>query len=293
MIVYYSDNYVNRLSTFDTMSKAKMVYEIARNKLPSVQFRPPMPLTMTMLESNHSKQYVNAVMTGHPANYAESSGLGWTTDTWNSTIYSNGGMLAAAMSAIYYGVSGTLSSGMHHARTNCGAGFCTFNGLAITANELSSRGYGNILIIDVDAHCGGGTVQMTEHNPNIYQFDLSTSDLDFYRPDRRRQVFMSNGYDYLGQLNNMLDTICRLDKSFDICLYNAGVDPHTDCFVGGADNITAEVLSERDSMIFKWCKSMKIPVAFALAGGYTGTKMDKRSVAKLHVSTIREALSIY
>ena len=291
MKVYYSKCYINRKLDFDTVSKADTVYNITKRALPQVQFRPPMPLTATLLRTHHYDKYVNAIIDGTPIDLAESSGLEWTTDTWDSVTYSNGGVLAAANTALYDGVSGTLSSGLHHAHRGSGAGFCTFNGLAIAANEMSYRGSRNVLIIDVDAHCGGGTVSMTEDNINVYQFDLSTSALDRYEDAERRRVFMADGNDYLNQLDTMLYHIDSLGVNFGLCLYNAGVDSHECCMVGGAEGVTTEVLAERDRTVFRWCKQNKIPVAFTLAGGYAGKDLSAKALANLHMNTIREALT--
>jgi len=51
--------------------------------------------------------------------------------------------------------TGSLSSGLHHARRTHGAGFCTFNGLALaalTALEVLTAGAQRVLILNLDAH---------------------------------------------------------------------------------------------------------------------------------------------
>lgn len=72
-------------------------------------------------------------------------------------LATNGGVVAAAISALEHGTAGSLSSGLHHARRETGEGFCTFNGLAIAAREALSAGARSVLILDLDAHFGGGT----------------------------------------------------------------------------------------------------------------------------------------
>ena len=72
-------------------------------------------------------------------------------------LSSNGGAVAAGLAALEHGVAGSLSSGLHHARREKGAGFCTFNGLVIAAREALTAGARSVLILDFDAHCGGGT----------------------------------------------------------------------------------------------------------------------------------------
>ena len=70
---------------------------------------------------------------------------------------SNGGAVAAARAARAGGVAGSLSSGLHHAGRDRGAGFCTFNGLVLAARAALSEGAARVLVLDLDAHCGGGT----------------------------------------------------------------------------------------------------------------------------------------
>ena len=59
--------------------------------------------------------------------------------------------------------AGALSSGLHHASTERGNGFCTFNGLALAARALMDGGANHVLILDLDAHCEGGTYEIV-HN---------------------------------------------------------------------------------------------------------------------------------
>lgn len=71
----------------------------------------------------------------------------------------------------------SLSSGMHHARVDRGKGFCTVNSLAIGA--LCARKGGRVLVLDLDAHWGGGTAQYIKGS-GVLQVDLSTTDFDRY-----------------------------------------------------------------------------------------------------------------
>ncbi|HJQ12999.1 MAG TPA: hypothetical protein VJ840_18350, partial [Gemmatimonadaceae bacterium] len=76
---------------------------------------------------------------------------------------------------------------------------------------------------------------------------------------------------------------------FDLCIYNAGMDPHEDCSTGGLPGITTDVLAEREKIVFDWCAGRKLPIAFVLAGGYAGLKLDKASLVALHRLTLTEA----
>jgi acetoin utilization deacetylase AcuC-like enzyme len=68
------------------------------------------------------------------------------------------GMVAAAKLAVETGrTNGSISSGQHHAKYATVDGFCTFNGLALVAKRALHSGTRQVLIIDTDAHCAGGT----------------------------------------------------------------------------------------------------------------------------------------
>ena len=67
------------------------------------------------------------------------------------------------------------------------------------------------------------------------------------------------------------------------------MDPHEGCPVGGLAGITTEIIAERERMVFDWCRAQGLPVAFVLAGGYTGPALDQRGLVELHRLTIAAA----
>src|SRR5207344_3053498 len=120
-----------------------------------IELAPPQPISESHITPVHDAAYVQAVKTGEPLRLAQSQGFTWDPGLWPMVLASNGGAVAAAAAALEQGVAGSLSSGLHHARRARGSGFCTFNGLAIAAREALAAGAGAILILDLDAHCGG------------------------------------------------------------------------------------------------------------------------------------------
>jgi acetoin utilization deacetylase AcuC-like enzyme len=61
-----------------------------------------------------------------------------------------------------------LGGGMHHARRDSGSGFCLLNDIVIAARRLQSEGLiSSIWIIDVDAHKGDGTAELTYGDRSI------------------------------------------------------------------------------------------------------------------------------
>lgn len=204
-------------------------------------------------------------------------------------LASNGGAVAATGAALRDGVAGSLSSGLHHARRDRGAGFCTFNGLALAAWTARDLGANRVLILDVDAHCGDGTHALTRELEWISHVDVSVNGFDRYEPSPRQSLtIVSEASGYLGAIQEQLARLEELAR-IDLCLYNAGMDPHENCAIGGLPGITAAVLAERERLVFGWCRGRQIPIAFVLAGGYTGGRLDQAGLAALHRLTIEQA----
>jgi len=149
MKCFYDPDYVVAEHEFETTRKAGWVAEsLARRPLAGLRLVSPPPLPRDALLEVHSADYVEAIASGSPAALAGSNGFRWGERLYPSVVASNGGVVAAAREA---DVSGTLSSGLHHARRGRGCGFCTFNGLAIAARDALRRGVPSVLILDLDA----------------------------------------------------------------------------------------------------------------------------------------------
>jgi acetoin utilization deacetylase AcuC-like enzyme len=239
----------------------------------------------------HAPDYVHAIETGNPSELARSQGFSWDEGLWPMVLASNGGVVAAATTALRHGVAGSLSSGLHHARHARGAGFCTFNGLVIAAREALAAGARSVLILDLDAHCGGGTASMIVDEPRIQQIDVSVDGFDSYpSSEQARLDIVSDGSEYLPTVRQRLADAERHD--FDLCLYNAGMDPCEECATGGLPGITRQVLADREGMVFKWCANRGLPVAFVLAGGYVGPHLDQGGLVELHRLTLSWAAEV-
>ncbi len=287
--VCYTSAYVGAATAFETTRKARWVAEsLASQPIAGVELVGNDPLSVADVERVHDPAYVAAVRSGQPRALAESQGFGWDPQLWPMVLASNGGVLAAAVRAMADGVAGSLSSGLHHARRGQGAGFCTFNGLAIAALKAIDAGARRILIVDLDAHCGGGTHSLLGSHPSIRQLDVAVDSFDRYEP------VGANTLDLVGTAVDYLPTIERRlaaakDESFDLCLYNAGMDPHQDCPVGGLAGIDGALLQRREEIVFDWCRRRRLPVAFVLAGGYIGDRLDQPGLVALHRLTLAAA----
>jgi acetoin utilization deacetylase AcuC-like enzyme len=289
--VYYSAAYAGAGYAFDTTRKARWVAEsLAESPIPGVELVEPAPLTADQVAAVHDPAYVRAVQTGSPRELAESQGFRWDAGLWPMVLASNGGAVAAALAALEGGVAGSLSSGLHHARRESGAGYCTFNGLALAARAALAAGTRSVLILDLDAHCGGGTAALIADDPRLWQIDVSVRGYDDYPgADRVSLDIVKDAADYLPTIRRRLDEADRRGPDFDLCLYNAGMDPCEDCSAGGLAGVTPGTLAERERMVFGWAKNRKMPIAFMLAGGYVGPRLDERGLVNLHRFTLSAA----
>lgn len=292
MRLFYSPEYVIAAAEFDTTRKAAWVTEsLLERPVPGVELVAPTPLAAEEVAAVHDPAYVDAVLTGVPRSLAETNGFGWDPGLPAMVLTSNGGAVAACLDALAEGgVSGSLSSGLHHARRGRGEGFCTFNGLALGIRAAQRAGARRVLIVDLDAHCGGGTWELLGRDPAVEQLDVAVSGFDRYAPTGRWTLdLVSDATDYLAVIADRLQGVDRRATDYDLVLYNAGMDPYERCAVGGLDGIDATMLRERERMVFEWVRGHGWPVAFVLAGGYARDPDGRRDLVALHRATIEAA----
>ena len=291
MRLFFSPQYVLAAHSFDTTRKAAWIAESLRlAPIPGVEVLAPEALTPDQVAAVHDPAYVDAVRTGRSRGLATSMGFVWDPGLWPMVLSSNGGVVAAARAALRDGVAGSLSSGLHHARFDHGAGFCTFNGLVLAARAALDAGARRVLILDLDAHCGGGTCSLIVGDDAIRHLDVAVDRFDRYTPNaQHRLTLVEDGADYLATIAEGLASVEASASGFDLCLYNAGMDPYEGCAIGGLPGITEAILERREEMVFAWCWRQRLPVAFVLAGGYTGPGLDEDGLVALHRLTITAA----
>jgi acetoin utilization deacetylase AcuC-like enzyme len=287
--LYSSPAYTAAGYSFDSTRKPAWITESLQiDPIAGVTVVPPAPVSREEIESLHDPAYVQAIFTGTPLELAESNCFTWDSQVWTMVTAQNGGAIAAAISALNDGVSGSLSTGMHHAYRSKGKGFCTFNGLALSALAALRQGASNVLILDLDAHCGGGTHSLICDHERIWQIDVSVSNFDEHGDTPRSSVtFIKTPSRYLSFIEEEL-AACQ-GTPFGLCLYFSGMDPHEGCSFGGTPGFNDELLARREAMVFDWCRSQGIPVAYFVGGGYTGKRITQDHLVKLHRYTIAAA----
>lgn len=288
MEVFYSPAYIDTSVEFDTTRKAAAVAAVLENEpVPGVVLVAPEPATFDELVAVHDGVYLDALVSGEPAELAQSNAIGWDDRLFDAVRAAAGGVRDAALAAMRDGRSGSLSSGLHHAKAAAGDGYCVLNGLVIAARvAVDIGGARRILILDLDAHCGGGTAELIDEFDEVEQVDVSVFPFDVYdwRPDARLTI--CSGEDYLPVVERELARIPE-PGSIDLVIYNAGMDVHE--HAGGVRGIDTATIRERDGMVYRWADTNGLPVAFALAGGYVSSKLDLNGVARLHRITIDAA----
>lgn len=291
MALFYHPNTTKTAHAFDTTRKGRDIAEYLAQR--GWHIHSPTPISSQIAERYHDKDYVDAVIQGEPIDLAESQGFGWDEMMWHSVAAQCGAMVDAAYYAAEHGRAYALSAGFHHARADSGAGFCTFNGLVIATGELLRR-YADrtVVILDADAHCGGGTMSMCADWNNLIHLDIHTSSYDAYQarnPHVRKSV--TNADLYIPTLQELLVHASHQVKPGDILVYNAGMDIHEDCRIGGLQGITTEIVQQREQCVSEWARAHSLSVVACLAGGYAGGNLDHDTLIALHAMSVEILLA--
>lgn len=281
--VSYNRKYSATGYQFETTRKALLIAETLFDH-PKVELVDPsgyVEQAERLIGEVHSPEYVEAVRTGEPLGLAESQGFDWDPGIYTTAINHAAGLVAAVNEVLTSGcrVSGSLSSGLHHARRDEGSGFCTFNGLAVAAREALRLGAKRVLVLDFDAHGGGGTRSLCEAD-KVVQVDVSVSPFDLWHPttDDDYLKYVTDPTEYVAAIDEALEHASGI-TGVDLVLYNAGMDPAN-------EGVSADDLAERERLVAEWCAARNLPVVYALAGGYLWNGVSWDDLVALHRLTI-------
>ena len=210
----------------------------------------PAPATLAELYLAHERAFVDDVLACKTDN-----GFGNRSPEVAHTLpFTTGAMLAAARHVMTLGgIACAPCSGFHHAGYRIAGGYCTFNGLMVTACALRVAGAKRVAIVDCDTHYGDGTDEIIAEL-GIDWVDHYTTGRSYQRPIHAEAFF--------AELPDRL----RAMAGCDVVLYQAGADPHVDDPLGGW--LTTEQLAERDRIVFETLMAVGVPVAWNFAGGY-------------------------
>lgn len=243
-------------------------------------FSKVVPVTKEDLALVHSEAYIRGVFDGTVLNGFENN----DTAIAEACLWTVGSMLSAAREALEYPISPACSpsSGFHHAHRDYGGGYCTFNGLVVTAAKLiSERPSMNIAILDCDMHYGDGTHSILDASDRLSGNILHFTAGKHFHGDNPA----SESLEFSHWLHECIDEVNA--AGIDLVLYQAGADPHVNDPLGGF--LTTRDMYQRDLEVFK---HIRAPIAWNLAGGYQknrGKHVYTDPVLQLHEQTMGAA----
>ncbi len=250
----------------------------------------PAPAPASWLKLAHDATYVDQVIAcAVPPRIEREIGFPVSERVSRRARLAAGGTVLAARLALEHGIACNAAGGSHHARRAQGAGFCTFNDVAVAALLLLADGaVGTILIVDLDVHQGDGTAEILAGEPRAFTASLhgernypvrkAVSDLDIGLPDGTGDAA------YLETLRAVLPDLSA-QRSWDLVFYNAGVDPHRDDRLGRLA-LTDQGLRDRDRLVLEHFRARGVPVCGVIGGGYSS---DVRALAERHAILFEEA----
>lgn len=248
------------------------------------QFIQPAPAPSSWVKLAHDPAYVDQVYAFDvPTPIEKAIGFAVTERTSVRAQCATAGTVMAARLALESGIACNTAGGSHHARQAHGAGFCTFNDVAVAALVLLASGeLSNALVLDCDVHQGDGTAEIfagdsrvftaSIHAENNYPHEKPPSDYDLGLPDG-----LEDGA-YLKTLALALEELRGRIPAPDIVFYNAGVDVHGEDRLGRL-SLTNRGIEQRERMVIAHFRARGIPVCGVIGGGYS---RDLDALARRH-----------
>lgn len=303
---FYADHFVLPLPDGHRfpMSKYQRLRDRVARELPLVRTGVAPRASDGELALAHDPAYIQAVADGSlPAAAMREIGFPWSPEMVERSRRSAGATVAAARVALGLGgrpegIAANMAGGTHHAAAGKGGGFCVFNDAAVAARLMQAewsrlnRTPLQVAVIDLDVHQGNGTASifsrdasvftLSIHGQKNFPFRKESSDLDVDLPDGCTDA------PYLQVLEHALD---ELDRRFapGLVIYLAGADPFEGDRLGRL-SLSYDGLEARDRRVFDWAWQRRVPLAFAMAGGY-GVNIDE--TVQVQINTYRVALDYW
>ncbi len=269
-------------------------YQLLRDRLvterPEIRLRQAQPASDGELALVHTPGYIQAIGDGSiSASAMREIGFPWSDAMADRARRSVGATIAACRAAFAEGVAANIAGGTHHSYPDKGSGFCVFNDAAVAARLMQAE-WGRaratslkVALVDLDVHQGNGTARifrsdpsvftLSMHGQNNFPFRKEVGDLDVSLPDGCRDE------QYLQALEAALG---ELESRFEpgLVIYLAGADPHEGDRLGRL-KLSWDGLEARDRRVFDWAFQRRVPLAFAMAGGY-GVRVEDTVQAQLN-----------
>ncbi len=273
------------------LQKYRLVYEnLLAMGAKKENFLRPRPAPDEDVLLVHTPRYLKRVKTGGlSVPELKALEVRYSPEFVRFALLSVGGTVLAARKALESGLAIHIGGGFHHAFPDHGEGFCLLNDVAVAARRMIADGLAaRVMIVDCDLHQGNGTAASLAGHPEI--FTLSIHQMDIYPEEKPRStldlgLWAGDGdAKYLAELGAHIPKIYKEFRP-SLVIYLAGADPYEKDQLGGLA-LTKAGLKERDKLVIENARRLGIPVAIALAGGYS---LEIKDTVDIHLNTVRIA----
>ncbi len=265
------------------MGRYALLRERMAHELPAVQMLEAPRASDGELALAHTPQWISAISDGSvSAEAMRQIGFPWSQAMVERSRRSTGATIAACRSALIEGLGANLAGGTHHASASQGAGFCVFNDAAVAARLMQAeharlrRTPLHVAVIDLDVHQGNGTASIFRSDPSVFTLSIHGHKNFPFRKERSDlDVDLPDGCGDAAYLEALEVALGELDQRFrpGLVIYLAGADPFERDRLGRL-KLSFDGLEARDRRVFDWAWQRRIPLAFAMAGGYASDITD-------------------
>ena len=193
----YTDDYINyHLSDTHPLQQKRLLMTHRRLEAegafqsPNSRLIAPVPASETDLLRVHTPEYLNALRhlsAGETVPDKKQFGFG-TLDNppfpgmWEASLLYAGGSLDCARLVMHEGFDGAfnVSGGLHHARPDRAAGFCTVADCPLAACYLLDHGAKRVAYVDIDAHHGDGVQAFFYDDPRVLTLSVHETPESLY-----------------------------------------------------------------------------------------------------------------
>ena len=185
----YTDDYADyHLSDTHPLQQKRLLMTCRRLEtqgaflLPDSHLITPVAATEAELRRVHSPEYLDTLKRLSAGDFIpDKKDFGFGTldnppfpGMWEATLLYAGGSLDCARLVRHEGFDAAfnVSGGLHHARRERAAGFCTVADVSLTAYYLLDSGAKRIACVDIDAHHGDGTQAFFYDDPRVLTLSI-------------------------------------------------------------------------------------------------------------------------
>ncbi len=257
-----------------------------------IETRVPEAATDQQLLTIHTEGYLQKLREGSLTELEQRRiGFPWSPAMVERSRRSTGATLAAARAALADGAGVHLAGGTHHAFADHGQGFCVFNDVAVSVRVLQAeKRIRSAVVIDLDVHQGNGTAAIFLQDFSVFTFSMhGEKNFPFKKCNGDLDIALPKGTTDETYLQLLKEALPQLPLAeVDLAFYLAGADCYAHDRLGTL-KLTMDGLLRRDAMVFEACRQHGLPLAVAMAGGYSESLDD---IVTIHHGTIETLVRV-